>query len=90
MRHETIAQRHCRFPDEKLENSVLPYSFSSCFTDKRIAMELKLCNCTLFTSPVECKKLRYILHYQQDSYMFVDKDSYCDYNGLLCIGDGRV
>lgn len=61
VRLETVTQRNCRFPDEKLENSVLPYSFSSCFTDKRIAMELELCNCTIHTSPVECKKVLEIL-----------------------------
>ncbi|KAJ6620942.1 hypothetical protein Bhyg_17201, partial [Pseudolycoriella hygida] len=53
VRSETIARRNCRFPDESWENSVLPYSFSSCFTNKRIAIELELCNCTLHTSPIE-------------------------------------
>ncbi|KAG4078545.1 hypothetical protein HA402_009257 [Bradysia odoriphaga] len=94
VRHESIDKRSCRFPDEKLENSVLPYSFSSCFTDKRIAIELNTCNCTLHTSPIECNDSHLCILCENNStglpFNHLDKDQYCDYQGLLCIGEAAI
>ncbi|XP_037032938.1 uncharacterized protein LOC119071920 [Bradysia coprophila] len=84
---ENIDKRSCRFPDEKLDNSVLPYSFSSCFTDKRIAIELNLCNCTLHTSPIEYKDqycdYKGLLCISEAAIPEVFKESYK--SGKLCV-----
>lgn len=55
-REESIAKRQCRFPDERWPSTAtLPYSYASCLTYVRVQFELKLCNCTIHTSPIECK-----------------------------------
>lgn len=51
---QTIEQRKCRFPQERLEDSVQPYSFASCMTDLRIKLEFQYCNCTATMGPFEC------------------------------------
>lgn len=50
-----IKNRDCRFPHERIFGSVMPYSMSACFTQLRIRIELEKCNCTMPTSPIECK-----------------------------------
>lgn len=56
IREESIGKRQCRFPDERLpENASLPYSFAACLIYRRVALELEHCNCTIHTSPIECK-----------------------------------
>uniref|UniRef100_A0A182WLX8 Pickpocket n=1 Tax=Anopheles minimus TaxID=112268 RepID=A0A182WLX8_9DIPT len=50
VKDEPIDKRKCKFPEERL-SPVLAYSFSQCFLYNRIKLELKLCNCTIPTSP---------------------------------------
>ncbi|XP_017013407.1 sodium channel protein Nach isoform X1 [Drosophila takahashii] len=45
---EPISQRLCKFPSESSIEG-LPYSFSICMSLIRSEIEMKLCNCTLFT-----------------------------------------
>ncbi|XP_035911421.1 pickpocket protein 11-like [Anopheles stephensi] len=52
VKDEPIDKRKCRFPEERL-SPALEYSFSQCFLYNRINLELKLCNCTIPTSPKE-------------------------------------
>jgi len=47
----SMDQRQCRFPDEKLFDNAMPYSFSNCFLKIRVEKEFKYCNCTIPTSP---------------------------------------
>ncbi|KAM7353604.1 pickpocket 29 isoform 1-T1 [Cochliomyia hominivorax] len=51
VKHESIQQRSCKFPDEKDPGSPWHYSFSTCMSYLRIRFELEKCNCTHFTSP---------------------------------------
>ncbi|XP_033233293.1 uncharacterized protein ppk29 isoform X4 [Drosophila pseudoobscura] len=44
---EPVSQRMCKFDTETNDNKVL-YSFSSCMSEIRSEIEMKLCNCTLF------------------------------------------
>ncbi|XP_050072677.1 pickpocket protein 11-like [Anopheles maculipalpis] len=55
VKDEPIDKRKCRFPEERL-SPALAYSFSQCFLYNRINLELKLCNCTIPTSPKEYEK----------------------------------
>lgn len=49
-----VHKRNCRFPKEGIDRINMPYSFSSCFLDLRVTIELELCNCTIHTSPKKC------------------------------------
>ncbi|XP_055538872.1 pickpocket protein 11-like [Wyeomyia smithii] len=51
---KTIFQRECRYPFENID-PFSAYSFTNCFFHKRIQLELKICNCTLPTSPIYYK-----------------------------------
>ncbi|XP_020716604.1 uncharacterized protein LOC101456852 [Ceratitis capitata] len=51
VKDENLKKRKCKFPMEIIFGSSYPYSFSSCMSDLRIVLELKICSCTLFTSP---------------------------------------
>ncbi|XP_022223868.2 acid-sensing ion channel 5 [Drosophila obscura] len=46
---EPVSQRMCKFDTETTDNSVL-YSFSTCMSEIRSEIEMKLCNCTLFNN----------------------------------------
>ncbi|XP_011184675.2 pickpocket protein 11 [Zeugodacus cucurbitae] len=50
---QSFEKRKCKFPHETIYGSSYHYSFSSCMSDLRILLELKHCNCTLFTSPIK-------------------------------------
>ncbi|KAI8125107.1 Pickpocket protein 19 [Lucilia cuprina] len=51
VKHESIKQRSCKFPDERDPGSPWHYSFSNCMSYLRIQFELEKCNCTHYTSP---------------------------------------
>lgn len=93
---KTIDQRQCRFPEEHLDDWEWPYSFSSCLTRLRINLELKMCNCTLHTSPSKCKcRLHSPPDWRRIHLWFLwpsrsDKQWYCDYRGLLCVRNGKT
>ncbi|XP_053965079.1 uncharacterized protein LOC128867670 isoform X3 [Anastrepha ludens] len=48
---ESFKTRKCKSPHDVIYGSFYHYSFSTCMTDLRIVLEVKYCNCTLFTSP---------------------------------------
>uniref|UniRef100_A0A1I8QDI5 Uncharacterized protein n=2 Tax=Stomoxys calcitrans TaxID=35570 RepID=A0A1I8QDI5_STOCA len=48
---EPVKQRSCKFPEERDPGSPWHYSYSSCMSYLGIQFEIKMCNCTLFTSP---------------------------------------
>ena len=93
IRDQPIEKRQCRFADEKLTNSLRPYSFASCLSEELIKLELEYCNCTGFTSPPECN-LKSIYFYNigisiMKHYM-VDQQFYCSYAGAFCLAKASL
>lgn len=96
VRDESIEKRQCRFPDERWPtNASLPYSFAACLTYRRVQYELDLCNCTIHTSPVECKtlNLKFFCKNNHGNFLFilhVVRHQHCGYDQLLCIKRNRI
>lgn len=88
-----IERRKCRFPDERWPtNATLPYSFASCLIYNRVWLEIGLCNCTIHTSPIECKEIKHLnaLNSALNMILCLVKHQYCDYRGILCVQQHKI
>lgn len=91
--HIPVDKRKCRFPHERLMGSDMPYSMSACFTELRIRIELEKCNCTMPTSPIECKctvSVKFIIKNAGTRFLKyvswnLDEKKFCDYAGMMCL-----
>lgn len=84
IREESFTKRACRFPDERLPSVSDPYSFASCLNHRRVQMEIQHCNCTLHTSPVECKPPGSVEDCCLRCFL-ADESNYCSYLETFCI-----
>lgn len=88
-------ERECKFIYEKVTELNQPYSISACFNYLRIMTELRICNCTIHTSPPMCKiviRLYYITLIETIFFInfILDSEYYCSYEGLICIRQSKL